>query len=171
MIFNHLRSLTRRVTWHTTPKPILRSSLKLKTKKTIKSFNKSGNHHWPGCVYIFEDINTRRGLGITLCKIGLSRTPLIRRYYLSREYDSELQVRAIVPTVNMKMTEEFMHVVFNKHHELRTQGLDGYTEWFRTNWLRIKLMQITLFAIATVVSVTHLAIISVVLTLAFTLFL
>ena len=79
-----------------------------------------------------------------MCKIGLSRTPRQRRHFLSKEYNSNLGIPAIVPSFNMRLTEILMHNIFAGSHQLRSQGLNGYTEWFHVTWLRVKLMQITL---------------------------
>ena len=120
-----------------TPKPILRHQRKPKRQ----------NHYVPGFVYIFQDSN--------LCKIGLSRKPKQRRYYLSQEYKTDLQIRAIVPTFNMRLTELWMHKIFEDSHVYRTKGLDGYTEWFQVNYLRVKQIQIMLFVVATIVNFAY----------------
>jgi hypothetical protein len=130
------------------PKPILRSE---KTPKKIKK----QNHYRPGFVYIFHDPLAVLAKDITMCKIGLSRKPKRRRYYLSDTYGSDLKIMAIAPTINMRLTEILMHKIFASHQRIRTRGLDGYTEWFHVNFFRIKQMQITLFAVAALVNLAY----------------
>lgn len=86
---------------------------------------KTRNDRAPGFAYIFRDARSN------LCKIGLSRSPHKRRYYLSREYGTELQVVAIVPTFNMLWTEKLMHEAYKLERCCRHPELNGYTEWFR----------------------------------------
>jgi hypothetical protein len=50
--------------------------------------------------------------------------------------------------MNMRLTELLMHKIFVDSLQARTPGLDGYTEWFDVDFLRVKKMQITLFALA-----------------------
>jgi len=163
------------------PKPIL------KPNRTVKK----QNHYVPGFVYIFHDRQAMQGQG--MCKIGLSRTPRRRRYYLSETYESDLKIKAITPTMNMRLTEILMHKIFDiavlkkvryalcpmpyalcpllsalcpvvphlsekgyRHHALRTRGLDGYTEWFQVNFLRILLMEISLYLVAAAVNFAYL---------------
>jgi hypothetical protein len=156
MKFN-LKSLIRRVSWRTVQKPTLNVKIRTKNIKSTLRLNKNkSNHHKPGFVYIFEDPNTRLCWGISFCKIGLSRSPESRRYFLSREYETDLEVRAIVPTLNMKLTEDFTHTIFNSCRSRRTPGLDGYTEWFRVNYVKLKLMQVTLVSLALFISIVYL---------------
>jgi hypothetical protein len=129
-----------------TPKPILKSQRTVKKKKQ--------NHYVPGFVYIFHDPLAMRGEGMTMCKIGLSRTPKRRRYFLSDTYKSNLKIKAIAPTMNMRLTE-ILHKIFASHQRIRTRGLDGSTEWFQVNFFRIKQMQITLFAVAALVNLAY----------------
>jgi hypothetical protein len=56
----------------------------------------------------------------------------------------------------MRLTEILMHNIFAGSHQLRSQGLNGYTEWFHVTWLRVKLMQITLYAIAALINFCYL---------------
>jgi hypothetical protein len=42
-----------------------------------------------------------------------------------------LKVVAIVPTLNMKWTEELMHEAYKSERYRRHPDLNGYTEWFR----------------------------------------
>jgi hypothetical protein len=121
------------------PKP------KLKVPGQVR-LKKKRNDYMPGFVYIFHDTKAIRGKGITMCKIGLSRTPRRRKYYLSEEYESNLRIKAIVPTFNMRLTEILMHKIFADSRNARTPRLDGYTEWFQVDFFRIKMIQITLFA-------------------------
>ena len=93
----------------------------------IRQKFKIRNDRVPGFVYIFHD--PRSGL----CKVGLSRSPHKRRYYLSREYGTDLQVVAIVPTLNMLWTEELMHEAYKSERFYRHPELNGYTEWFRVD--------------------------------------
>ena len=91
----------------------------------IRQKFKIRNDRVPGSVYIFHDTRSQ------LYKIGLSRSPHKRRYYLSWEYGTDLQVVAIVPTLNMLWTEELMHEVYKSKRFYRHPELNGYTEWFR----------------------------------------
>jgi hypothetical protein len=166
MKFN-LKALIRRVSWRTKSKSKVR--VRPKNVKSTWGLNKNKlNHHKPGFVYIFEDPKTRLCWGISLCKIGLSRSPKSRRYFLSREYETNLEVRAIVPTLDMKLTEDFMHTIFNSCRARRTLGLDGYTEWFRVNFMKLKLMQITLIGVALFVSTVYFTIAIFILLVIFT---
>jgi hypothetical protein len=135
------------------PKPKLKVSGQVRLKK-------KRNDYVPGFVYIFHDAKAIRGEGITMCKIGLSRTPKQRRYFLSNEYNSNLELRAIVPTFNMRLTEILMHNIFAGSHQLRSQGLNGYTEWFNFTWLRVKLMQIALYTIAIIINFCYLIVVT-----------
>ncbi|MEG5175547.1 GIY-YIG nuclease family protein [Microcoleus sp. B3-D7] len=131
---------------------------------------KQQSHYGPGFVYAFHDRQAIREIreireiqiqGVTLCKIGLSRTPRTRRYFLSREYESDLEIKAIAFTMNMKVTEDLLHYIFSAHNELRIQkldgkNLDGYTEWFRVTPLRLKLIQIMVFTMAILVNLAYL---------------
>jgi hypothetical protein len=171
MIKFNLKALIRLVSWRTVQNPTLNVKIRTKTIKSTLSLHKNkSNHHKPGFVYIFEDPNTRLCWGVSLCKIGLSRSPKSRRYFLSREYETDLQVRAIVPTLDMKLTEDFMHTIFNSCRARRTPGLDGYTEWFRVNFVQLKLMQLTLIGTALLVSTVYLIVIIFVLSLIFLLY-
>lgn len=130
------------------PKP------KLKVPGQVR-LKKKRNDYVPGFVYIFHDAKAIRGKGITMCKIGLSRTPRRRRYYLSEEYETNLRIRAIVPTFNMRLTEILMHKIFADSRNARTPGLDGYTEWFQVDFFRTKMMQISLFAVAAFINLAY----------------
>ena len=103
----------------------------------------------PGFNYIFQD-------GY-LSKVGLSETPKKRRYFLSREYGANLQIRAIVFTMNMRLTEKTMHKIFKAWNVHRAPGFDGRTEWFEANPQRLLLMQITLFVLCWSVNLAYLA--------------
>lgn len=71
-------------------KPVLKGDREPKSKQ---------NHSRPGFVYLMFDPK------VGLTKIGLSRVPKRRRYYLSREYQSELKLLVFAPTINMKFTD------------------------------------------------------------------
>jgi len=90
-----------------------------------------------------------------MSKIGLSRTPRRRRYYLSGTVESNLKIMAIAPTMNMRLTEILMHNIFAGHQDARAPGLDGYTEWFHVNFFRIKQMQISLYLVAALVNLAY----------------
>ena len=138
------------------PRPKLRSQKSFNLPRGTEWVKKKRrNYYVPGFVYIFHDLEAIRGKGISLCKIGLSRTPRRRRYYLSEEYGSNLRIRAIVPTMNMRLTELLMHKIFVGSRDARTPGLDGYTEWFHVDFLRVKKMQITLFALAAFINFAY----------------
>jgi len=92
-----------------------------------------------------------------LSKVGLSETPKTRHYFLSQEYAAQLQIRAIVFTMNMKLTEKMMHKIFKGWNVYRSPGFDGRTEWFEANEKRILLMQITLFLLCWLVNLAYLA--------------
>jgi len=129
-----------------TPKPILKSK-----QWTVKK----QNHYKPGFVYIFHDPLAVLAKGITMCKVGLSGKPKRRRYYLSQEYQSDLIIKTIAPTMNMRVTEILIHKMFEKHNVLRQRGLDGYTEWFAVNFLRILQMQVSLYLVAAAVNFVY----------------
>lgn len=156
-----------------TPKPRLKNYQEVEVKR-----KKQQNHYGPGFVYAFYDPSTnrqpvRQGLrlqaeklailiqGTALLKIGLSRTPRTRRYFLSREYESDLEIKAIAFTMNMKVTEDLLHYIFSAHNELRLErnsegkNLDGYTEWFRVTPLRLKMIQIMVYTMAVVVNLAY----------------
>jgi hypothetical protein len=79
-------------------RPVPKPKLKVPGQVRLK---KKRNDYVPGFVYIFHDLKAIRGKGITMCKIGLSRTPRLRRHFLSLEYGSNLEIRAIAFTMNM----------------------------------------------------------------------
>lgn len=115
----------------------------------------------PGFNYIFQD-------GF-LSKVGLSETPNSRHYFLSREYRSNLQIRLIVFTMNMRLTEKTMHRIFERWNVHRAPGLDGRTEWFEAPPYRVLLMQVTLFLLCWLVNFAYLALTILILMLFFTL--
>ena len=133
-------------------RPVTKPKLKVRGQVRL---NKKRNDYVPGFVYIFHDPKAIRGKGITMCKIGLSRTPRRRKYYLSEEYESNLRIKAIVPTFNMRLTEKLMHKIFADSRDARTPGLDGYTEWFQVDLFRIKMMKISLFAVAAFINLAY----------------
>lgn len=104
-------------------------TLKRKVVKPILRHNrapkKRTNHARPGCIYAFYDAKAQ------MTKIGLSRTPKIRRYYLSREYNSELKIVAAVFIFNMAWGEDKLHKKYDALREFRYPKVDGFTEWFR----------------------------------------
>ncbi|MEG3877641.1 GIY-YIG nuclease family protein [Microcoleus sp. herbarium7] len=156
----NLKSLIRRVTYRSPAKPILKKAPHF--KRQTMTLRQTQNHSGPGFVYIFQDLKTWDYRNTSLCKIGLSRSPRARRYFLSLEYESDLEIRAIVFTANMKLTEKWMHEIFSAHHEYRSPGLDGYTEWFRVNYWKMKWMQIMLYAVASLVTFAYAVLIVVV---------
>lgn len=121
-------------------KPLLRKDRKQKPVINL-------NHSVPGYVYLIFDPNVK------LTKIGLSRNPKKRRWYLAIEYQSSLKLMASAPTLNMKVSEDLMHHLFRKHHQYRSQGLDGFTEWFEAGFFTRILMRVTLFFVVTVTSI------------------
>ena len=163
----NLKALIRCVSWKSRAKPILKKSPQHKVKRS--GSRRSKNQYRPGFVYVFQDPETQDTQNKTLCKIGLSGTPRSRCYYLSQEYGSDLVIRAIAFTLNMRLTEIWMHQIFKADSELRTPGLDGFTEWFRVNYLRMKWMQIMLLAVASFVTLTHAIIILIILSVCITL--
>jgi hypothetical protein len=48
-----------------------------------------------------------------------------------------------------------MHKIFVGSLQVRTPGLDGYTEWFYVDFLRVKKMQITLLALAAFINFAY----------------
>lgn len=138
------------------PKPILRGE---RIPKKIKK----QNYYKPGFVYIFHDPLAVLAEGITMCKVGLSGTPKRRRYYLSEEYQSNLIIKAIAPTMNIRLTEIVMHQILKKHNVLRKQGLDGYTEWFAVNSLRIIQMRPSLYLVAIAINFLYLVVVVVII--------
>lgn len=149
----NLKALIRRISYRSPAKPILKKAPHFKYQ--TMTLRKTQNHSGPGFVYILQDLKTWDYRNTSLCKIGLSRTPRARRYFLSLEYESDLEVRAIVFTTNMRLTEKWMHKIFSAHHELRTRGLDGYREWFRVNYAIMKSMQLLLYAVASFVTFVY----------------
>ena len=131
-------------------KPILKADRKAKPKQS---------HSRPGFVYLMFDPKVK------LTKIGLSRCPKRRRYYLSREYQSELKILAIAPTINMKFTEDLMHQIFSSDHIYRTRGLDGFTEWFELGVFKVLVAQVSLFGIVTLLNLGCLAGLALILVL------
>lgn len=76
-----------------------KASLILKHQRQPKKPKpKRKSEYVPGFNYIFQDGD--------LCKVGLSETPKTRRYFLSKEYEANLEIRAIVFTMNMRLTEK-----------------------------------------------------------------
>lgn len=143
------------------PKPILKSE---RIPKKIKK----QNHYKPGFVYLFHDPLVVVTKGVTLCKAGLSGKPKRRRYFLSQEYQNNLIIKAMAfrpasyaPTMNRRVTEVILHKMFEKHNVLRQQGLDGYTEWFAVDLLRIVQMQVSLYLVAILVNLLYLVVIAV----------
>ncbi|MEG4170618.1 MULTISPECIES: GIY-YIG nuclease family protein [unclassified Microcoleus] len=127
-----------------------KSTLILKHQRQPKKPKpKRKSDYVPGFNYIFQD-------GY-LSKIGLSETPKTRHYFLSREYAAKLQIRAIVFTMNMKLTEKTMHKIFKRWNVHRAPGFDGRTEWFEANPYRVLLMQVTLFLLCWLVNFAYLA--------------
>lgn len=157
----NLRSLIRQALRRSPAKPILKKSPYFK-RQTMNP-RKTQGHSGSGFVYIFQDLKTWDCRNTSLCKIGLSGTPIARRYFLSLEYGSELEVRVIVFTVNMRLTEKWMHKIFSAHRELRTRGLDGYREWFRVNYATMKSMQLLLYAVASFVTFAYVVAVLVVM--------
>jgi hypothetical protein len=124
-------------------KPILKKDRKPKSVINL-------NHSVPGYVYLMFDPKAR------LTKIGLSRNPKKRRWYLAIEHQSNLKLIASAPTLNMKVSEELMHHLFRKHHQYQNQGLNGFSEWFDAGFFTRILMRLTLFFVVAVTSITSL---------------
>ncbi|MEG4850839.1 GIY-YIG nuclease family protein [Microcoleus sp. B5-D4] len=163
LLQRNIRQISSNLAAKLTPKPRLKiSPAQMEVKK------KQQSHYGPGFVYAFHDRQALREdkrsihiQGTTFCKIGLSRTPRTRRYFLSREYESELEIKAIAFTMNMKVTEDLLHYIFSAHNELRKtrnsegKNLDGYTEWFRVTPLRLKMIQIMVYTMAVLVNLAY----------------
>jgi len=66
-------------------------------------------------------------------KIGLSRTPLIRKHYLQQDY-GQLQTMAIVWAFNMKFIESQMHKIYASRRIRRAPWKSGFTEWFQADY-------------------------------------
>lgn len=171
-----LRQISPNLAAKLTPKPrlkIYRPAQEMEVKK-----KKQQSHYGPGFVYAFYDPSTERQAvpqqlrlkaekltiliqGTAFLKIGLSRTPRTRRYFLSREYQSDLEIKAIAFTMNMKVTEDLLHYIFSAHNELRLEknsegkNLDGYTEWFRVTRLRLKMITIMVYTMAILVNLAY----------------
>jgi hypothetical protein len=127
LLMRGVRKISPKLSAKLTPKPILRSSPEYNYYRGMQWVKKKKQSHYrPGFVYIFQDYQAIRGEGVTMCKIGLSRTTKRRRYFLSLEYQSNLEIKAIVPTFNMRLTEVLTHQIFKKHNVLRKQRLDVY---------------------------------------------
>jgi hypothetical protein len=93
------------------------------------------NYSVPGYIYIF------RQLGFV--KIGLSRTPLVRKRYLERDYGN-LQIVAIVWAFNMKFIESQMHKIYAPRRIRREYWKSGFTEWFQADFSKALEMRIYL---------------------------
>lgn len=161
-----LRQISPNLAAKLTPKPRLKTYSSYQEVEVKRKKHQS--HYGPGFVYAFHDRQALREdkrsihiQGTTFCKIGLSRTPRTRKYFLSREYETELEIKAIAFTMNMKVTEDLLHYMFSAHNELRLErnaegkNLDGYTEWFRVTTLRMKMIQIMIFTMAIVVNFAY----------------
>lgn len=115
-------------------KPILRQHRKLKAKR---------NDQVPGFIYAFYDRLDAS------CKLGLSRYPAKRRYYLSLEYSSELEVIAIAPILNMAWGEKILHNYYRRDRKYRHPSFNGYTEWFTISSLPQRMqLRIALWLVA-----------------------
>lgn len=83
------------------------------------------NDSIPGYIYIFMQSDC--------VKIGLSRTPLIRKHYLQQDY-GQLQTMAIVWAFNMKFIESQMHKIYASRRIRRAPWKSGFTEWFQADY-------------------------------------
>lgn len=101
-------------------KPILRNDPRYKRNKP----QAQRNDYTPGWVYAMWDDREK------LIKIGLSRSPEKRCYYLSKEY-GQLQLVAKFFTFNMAFVENKTHKAFALKRVYRDKHLDGFTEWFQ----------------------------------------
>lgn len=119
-------------------KPILRQN-------RIKKPYATRNDATPGWVYIFRD--SARGM----VKIGLSRNPDRRKYYLSREY-GHLSLVAKVRTFNMAWLERRMHRQYSEIRKYQDSHLNGFTEWFEADWLKSFEMRISLYIQSVIVN-------------------
>lgn len=93
------------------------------------------NDSVPGYIYIFRQTGS--------VKIGLSRTPLIRKRYLERDY-GQLQTVAIVWAFNMRFIESQMHKVYAPRRIRREYWKSGFTEWFQADFSKALEMRIYL---------------------------
>ena len=107
------------------------------------------NDNTPGYVYLMYDRKAQ------MTKIGLSRNPERRKWYLEKEYGT-LEFLLKIPTFNMKWLESLMHKSFASQHEYREKGRDGFTEWFRCNWLANWKMRIYLIGLGCFVNAVYL---------------
>lgn len=85
---------------------------------------------------------------VNLYKIGLSKNAPKRRYFLSLEYQSDLQIVAIVRSPSMLLCEKLMHKIYRKVRKYRRKDgrlLDGGSEWFAI--ARPRLAALMMFAI------------------------
>lgn len=117
--------------------------MKIKSKPILRQYKvlRRRNDYVPGYIYIFRD------LPIGLCKIGLSRNPERRKYYLSRTY-GELTTVATVWVVNMRWAEKMLHKFYAGNRQHRTPGQDGYTEWFKATTTETLEMRFSLYLVA-----------------------
>lgn len=100
-------------------KPILRDNPSHKRNKP----QTPRNDYAPGWVYAMWDDREK------LLKIGLSRCPEKRCYYLSKQY-GQLQFVAKFFTFNMALVESNAHKAFALKRVYRDKNLNGFTEWF-----------------------------------------
>lgn len=114
---------------------------KPKLKSTRSNSYIVRNDSMPGYVYIF------RQPGRGLAKIGLSRTPIVRKRYLEQDYGN-LQTVAIVWVINMKFVESRMHKTYAPRRIRREYWKSGFTEWFQVNFSKTLEMRIYLHLLA-----------------------
>lgn len=119
--------------------------LKMTPKPKLKAKTKEGyitrNDAVPGYVYIF------RQTGEYLVKIGLSRTPAVRKRYLEKDY-GRLQTVAIVWVFNMSFVESKMHKFYAPHRTYREYWKSGYTEWFKVDFWKVLEMRVCLYLLS-----------------------
>lgn len=110
-------------------------------KPKLKKHAVVRNDRTPGFVYIF------RQPGTNLLKIGLSRTPEVRKKYLEKDY-GKLTIVAIIWVLNMALVEGKMHQMYAHLRVYRQYWQSGFTEWFEADLMTALEMKIILWLFA-----------------------
>lgn len=95
----------------------------------------SAQHEAPGDIYLIINIWRRK------VKLGLSNNPERRIKELRTVYGSHLFIFWTVKTINMAQLEDLAHRHFHPYNAPEPEHLNGHSEWFWLNPVRlIKMM-------------------------------